>query len=324
MKVLVTGATGGLGYRTLEKLSQHPDIEHIIANGRTIKPSHYIEHPKIEYALGSLEDQQIVDKITHQVDAIIHTAALSSPWGKYNDFKMANVVTQDYLLQAAIKQNIQRFIYISSPSLYFNEKDRLDIKETDAFPPTFINAYAQTKFEAEQMVINSSIPYVILRPRALIGRGDTTIMPRLIRAHNEGKLKVIGNGQNLVDLTSLANAVDAIELALFTDEKGINQAYNITNGDPVLLWKTIEDVLQLLGQDLNKKKAPYGIVKLVAQLMEFKSRMTNFKEPALTVYGIGTLAKSFTMDITKAKDKLGYSPRISVDEAMQEFVNWYQ
>lgn len=79
-----------------------------------------------------------------------------------------------------------------------------------------------------------------------------------------------------------------------------------------------------MGQDLNKKKAPYGIVKLVAQLMEFKSRMTNFKEPALTVYGVGTLAKSFTMDITKAKDKLGYSPRISVDEAMQEFVNWYQ
>ena len=69
---------------------------------------------------------------------------------------------------------------------------------------------------------------------------------------------------------------------------------------------------------------PLGIVKLLARGMEWKSRRTNNKEPVLTVYGVGTLSKSFTMDITKAKKLLGYNPKVTIDEAIHEFVNWYK
>jgi 2-alkyl-3-oxoalkanoate reductase len=324
MKILITGATGGLGYRTLEQLIKHPQIEKIIATGRVIRPTHFVEHSKVNYELGDLENYNFVSKLIEQVDYIIHAAALSSPWGKYSAFEKANLFSMKNLINAAKKQNIKRFVYVSTPSLYFNGHDRFDVKESDELPKKFINAYSKTKHEAEIELEKSDIPYIILRPRALIGRGDTIIMPRLIRAFQERKLKIIGDGKNVVDLTSLANVADAIELSLFVGLAGINQIYNITNGEPVKLWETIEKVLSLLGHEMNKQKIPYPVVKMVSQIMELKAKLTNYNEPALTTYGVGILAKSLTMNIEKAKKLLGYMPRISTDEAIIEFVNWYK
>jgi nucleoside-diphosphate-sugar epimerase len=323
MRVLLTGSTGFLGYRALEKLSGNPAITHITAAGRTIKDTHYLNHPKIEYRLGDLCDSSYVNRITTNIDCLIHAAALSSPWGKYEAFRKANIITQDNCLKAAHKNGISRFIYISSPSIYFNEADRNFIKETAPLPLRFINDYAKTKYAAEIALTKMTIPYVILRPRAIIGRGDTVIMPRIIKAFEDGRLKIIGDGKNIVDLTSAINIAYAIELSLFCKEEALNQDYNITNDEPVLLWECIEIMLNRLGYTFPKKKLPYPLVKMVAAIMEIKSRITDNKEPSLTKYGVGTLAKSFTMDISKAKSLLNYTPLMNTAEAIDEFAGWH-
>jgi nucleoside-diphosphate-sugar epimerase len=322
MKILLTGATGFLGYRTLEKLIDIDSVAEIIATGRTLKDSHKVNHSKVNYKLGDLNMPQFINKLMNGVDCVIHVAALSSPWGKREAFVAANVTTQKNLIQAAKKNSIWRYIYISTPSMYFELNDKFNIKESDPLPRKYINAYAETKRLAEIELENAGIPYVILRPRALTGRGDTVIMPRLIRAYDEGRLKLIGDGENMADLTSVANVADAIVLALST-EKGINQTYNISNGAPVKLWDSIATVLDKLGKTPPSRRVPFGIVKIIAKVMEIKSKMTNMKEPALTVYGVGILAKSMTMDISKAKNLLGYQPNVTTEEAIEEFVNWY-
>ena len=323
MVILLTGATGFLGFRTLEKLIELPEVEKIIANGRTLKSTHTILHEKIEYVLGDLSDEvfvrNLVDKVTH----VIHAAALSSPWGNYDTFHNSNVLSQTNLINAVSKNQIQKFIYISTPSIYFNYGDRWNIKESDPLPKTFVNAYAATKRMAEIELENSALPYIILRPRALTGRGDTVIMPRLIKAFDEGKLKIIGSGKNIVDLTSVANVVDVILLSLKAEGKALNQTYNITNNEPVNLWDKIDLILNKLGKQLPKKKIPYFVVNLVAKIMELKSKLTNKKEPTLTKYGVGTLTKSLTMDISKAKNLLGYTPKMNTDQAIEEFTSWY-
>ena len=323
MKILLTGATGFLGFRTLEKLIHLDYVDSIIATGRQIKNTHFIEHSKVHYVLGELGNETFVDELVQQVDHIIHVAALSSPWGKSDQFHNANVITQENLIKSALKYTIDRIIYISTPSIYFELKDKFNIKESDKLPNKFINEYALTKRKAEILLEKSKIPYVILRPRALTGRGDTVIMPRLIRAYDEGKLRVIGNGENVVDLTSVSNVVDAIILGLKTSH-GINNTYNISNGNPVKLWNAISSVLHKLGKIPPTKKIPFQLVKVVSILMETKSRMTNMEEPVLTKYGVGTLAKSFTMDISKAKKLLGYEPKITIEEAIDEFIDWYK
>lgn len=324
MKIVLTGATGFLGYRTLEKLIQFDQVESIIATGRRLKSTHQLEHEKVSYILGDLVKQAFVDELLEDATHLIHAAALSSPWGKYAEFEKANLVSQRNLISAATKCNLKRFIFISTPSIYFESKDKFDIKESDPLPHRFVNAYAETKRLAELELEKSNIPFIILRPRALTGRGDTVIMPRLIRAHDEGRLKIIGNGENIADLTSVANVADAIWLSLNADQNALNEVYNISNGKPVNLWSSIADVLSKLGREPSVKKVPFRIVKFIAGMMELKSKMTNMKEPSLTKYGVGTLAKSLTMDISKARRLLKYEPKVSTEEAIDEFVKWHK
>lgn len=324
MNILLTGATGFLGYRTLERLISLDFITTVVATGRKMLPYRKIESKKVVYKLGNLEDAIFVDSLVQDVDIIIHTASLSSPWGKSSEFNLANIVTQKNILCAARKKAVKKIIYISSPSVYFDGTHRLLIKESDLLPTRFINEYARTKRQAEILLEDSLIPYIILRPRALIGRGDSIIMPRLIRAYDEGKLRIIGNGNNLVDLTSVDNAVEAIILSLNANGLTLNQIYNISNDEPVLLWKTIQNVLNALNKQMNNTRIPYNIAYLFAKFLELQSRLTHHKEPALTAYSVGTLGLSFTLDITKAKENLGYNPIVTTQQSIDEFVKWYK
>ena len=129
--------------------------------------------------------------------------------------------------------------------------------------------YAKTKRAAERIVQNSGI-HVILRPRALIGRGDTVILPRVIRAHAEGRLRRMGSQKNKVDLTPVSNVVDAICLGLNARPEGLNQIYNISNGDPELLWPLLDDVFDRLGLAPVEKDISLNVAKGIARLLEWQ------------------------------------------------------
>ncbi len=326
MKILLTGATGFLGYRTLERLVSLDYVTTVVATGRKLLPYRQIESNKVIYKLGNLEDIVFVDSLVQDIDIdiIINTASLSSPWGKPSEFILANIDTQTNILRVARKKGVKKIIYISSPSIYFDGTNRLLIKESDPLPKRFVNEYAKTKRQAEILLEDSLIPYIILRPRALIGRGDSIIMPRLIRAYDEGKLRVIGNGMNLADLTSVDNVVEAIILSINADNSALNQVYNISNDEPVLLWKSIQNVLNALEKQITKTRIPYPIAYYVAQFLELQSRLTNHKEPALTTYSVGTLGLSFTLDVNKAKESLGYNPTVTTQQSIDEFIKWYK
>ena len=322
--VLLTGATGFLGFRTLEVLVEQPDVKRVLATGRTLKAGMKVHSPKVEYQLGDLANADFVDSLTENITDIVHCAALCSPWGAFEEFYRVNVITQENLIAAAYRRNIKRFVYISTPAVYFNYKDRFEIKENEALPDKCVNHYATTKRVAEILLEKTNLDYIILRPRALTGRGDTVIMPRLIRAVKSGRLKIIGDGKNIVDITAVSNAVDAIMLGMRVKGDALRQTYNITNGEPVVIWDVIRLMLNMIGLNLENKKVPYKIVFLIAWFMEKWARWTGKRrEPIYTRYSISTLAKSFTMDISKAKELLGYTPRTSTMESINEFVQWY-
>ena len=323
--VIITGATGFLGGRLTSYLAEQGQAETLTVTGRNPAKADHFRTLGTRFLPGDLRNETFVQTLCDGATAIVHCAALSSAWGPYRTFYEHNMLTTKHLTRAAIENKVGRFVYISSPSIYATLSDRLMVREDDPLPRRFLNHYARTKFEAEELVktelSRADIPFVILRPRALIGAGDTVIMPRLIEANRVGRLRVIGNGQNLADLTGVSNVTRAIELALTADGDALNRTYNITNGEPVLLWEQIEQVFSDLGMTFSRKFLPYSVALLLGSLLE-KLPQRPGHEPALTRYTVSVLAHSMTLNISNARQYLGYEPTQTTADGLREFVEW--
>jgi nucleoside-diphosphate-sugar epimerase len=326
MKILVTGATGFLGFRLIQALKEQGHF--VIATGRNPAMAEKIRHLGIAFEAGSVENADFVAGISQGVEAVIHTAGLSSPWGKYADFYAANVQGTESVIAACKQNQIRRLVHVSTPSIYVEYRDREDVKESDPLPSKFANAYATTKFLAEERVraaAQEGLETIMIRPRALIGAGDTVILPRLLRAHKEGRLRIIGKGQNRVDLTAVSNVVDALILCLNAPTEALGEAYNITNGEPVKLWEFLQSAFERLGLTLDTRHLPYHLAFSLAAALESAATLDPaYKEPPLTRYTVCMLAKSQTLNIDKARTRLGYQPRQSLLDATTEFITWWK
>jgi len=282
----------------------------------------------VTYIRGDLGDTAFCDAITRGMEYIVHCAALSSPWGSYNEFERANVIATRNLTEAAIKNCVRRFVFIGTPSIYFNYADRFNVREEDPLPAKMVNWYAHTKLMSEHYVLgkcHEGIETLALRPRAIIGAGDTTIFPRLLKAHMNNKLRVIGNGQVICDLTCVNNVIHAVDAAMSAGDDALGRAYNITDGAPVKLWELINYVFSRLGYATVEKKVPFSLAASYASLMEWKYKNFNKGiEPPLTRFGIGVLGKSMTLNIDEAKHFLQYTPLQTTEEGIDEFISWFK
>ena len=330
MKVLITGATGFLGYRLSQRLSKKGYT--LTTTGRNPEMGERLKFLGTRFVPGSINDADHLHTLSQGQDAIVHTAGLSSPWGRYHDFHRTNTEGTEHIVNAALAQDVPRFVHISTPSIYVQNADCENIRESDPLPPQFVNAYAQTKYAAEQRVLVGAakgLEAVMLRPRALIGQGDTVIMPRLLRAHEMGRLRRIGNGHNRVDLTPVENVCQAIELALNlpSGSPALQEAYNISNGDPVNLWDTLAEAFQRLNLHLDTSRGvPFAVAYGMAAAMEAQAkRKKGYPEPPLTRYSVMMIGRSQTLNIDKARQRLGYDPEVSVNDAMNDFIEgWRQ
>ncbi len=325
--ILITGATGFVGGRMMEAFAQKFGHQQIVGTGRNPEVVAKWHAKGVVIEQGDLSEvaftQSLFEKYPFQ--AVIHVAAKSSPWGTYDSFYQSNVVATRNLLEAATKHQVRRLIYISTPSIYFNFTDRFGVKEDDPIDYKFVNAYTSTKYEAELLVREfaqkDNLFTVIFRPRAIVGRGDTVIIPRVLKAYEMGRLRIVGDGKNVADFTSVSNLCHAAILAMNADERCNGEIFNITDGDPQNLWDFILFLLKNKNLNTDLKRVPYPLAYSVAFLQEqFNGIFKPDTEPALTRYGIGILKYSLTMDISKAKQLLDYEPIMNPRESLLEFI----
>ena len=327
-KIVVTGAAGFLGGRTSKHLAQIFPNSTILATSRRDLRREELKNAGCDFVAGDLADPNFCSNILSGADSVIHCAALSSPWGAYSDFYLNNVVATQNLVFSAQNAGVSTFIQISTPSIYATSSSRFNISEDDPLPPKMINFYATTKLEAEKIVLNANseeFKTLALRPRGIIGAEDTVIFPRLMRAYEEGKLSIVGDGKNMSDFTCVRNLIEAIVLSLNAKNSAFGQAYNITDGQPLKFWDVIRYTFEKLEKPIDLKKIPKSFAITVASAMELWARLNPSKpEPILTKYSVGVLSNSLTLDISKAKEKLNYAPSMTTHEGIDEFINWYK
>ncbi|MGG1659128.1 NAD-dependent epimerase/dehydratase family protein [Brevibacillus sp. NRS-1366] len=324
-RVLVTGGTGFLGQKLAIRL--HDQGHEVTVLGRDQRIGHELQKKGIRFVQADVRDRDAMIEACRNQEIVHHAAAFSSPWGTFRDMYATNVSGTIHLIEGSMKFGIERLIHVSTPSIYFAFDDRQGIQESDLLPARFANTYAHTKYLAELEVDKaflSGLPTITIRPRALFGPGDNTILPRLIRANEKKYVPLIGGGKAVIDLTYIENVVDALLLCMDSPTHTLGHAYNITNGEPVTLIDILTRVFERLDMPLRTKELPYWQAYSAAWVLETASRtLLGNREPVLTRYSVGVLAKSQTLDITKAREALGYRPRVSITEGIDAFADWW-
>jgi nucleoside-diphosphate-sugar epimerase len=271
----------------------------------------------LKWDLQAPENAQLAGKT---FDVVVHLAALTRPWGPYQDFVTSNIDATEKLLKWMADRKIPRLIHISTPAIYYNGQNREGLTEDSPLPDIQKIAYAATKLEAEKIVVGSKfgIRYFILRPRAVVSPFDQTLLPRILRILEKGFFPAINGAQAKVDVTPSQSITHAIDLAMQQPDSNWNQIFNLTNDEPY----SIRALVDTIGRQRKIKFRWIGVsataLQSVAFLNEKMSSIFSTKEPAMTRYSIDLVSKSQTFDISRIKKNLGYKPQISVIEALEK------
>ena len=324
MKLIITGATGFVGRNLAERF--YADGFEVVALGRSLTVGKALQDQGIAFKPSDIRDKGQLMRTFCRCDCVIHCAAKSGPWGRYKDFHATNVVGTRNVMAASRDYGIPKVIFISTPSVYFTGEDRYDISEDDPLPAKQASNYSESKriSEIELAALQAEgIRSIVFRPRALIGRYDNTFGPRIIRMSEKGRIPMINGGKALVDIACMDNFVDAVGKALKAPDSAWNQTYNISNGAPITVARWFSQILDSFGKPFRAKPVPEGAAKMAAGVMEFMSYLPFVnREPPMTRFTVGYMAKSMTLNIHKARKLLGYEPEIGNREGFRRYADW--
>lgn len=330
MKIVITGGTGFLGRHIVWRLGEQG--HEVVFTGRDRVQADAVMHAMPAGASGPVhfcalehgypEAAERLLECAAGAQAIVHCAGLAAPWGSAAGFHAANVTSTQEVLAACRRHGVGKLVHISTPSIYFRFADCIGVREDDPLPPP-VNTYAYTKLQAEHLVLAAGLSQlVILRPRAIFGPWDNTLLPRLLRIVQSGRAPLLRGGRALLDLSYVDNVVDAVLLSLRDGCPG--GAYNISNGEPIAAAELFARLAQSLRLPILAVHRPYAIADIAARALEAWARLASGKEPLITRYSLGTIAFSQTLDLTRATSQLGYAPRIGLEQAIARTAAWWK
>jgi nucleoside-diphosphate-sugar epimerase len=323
---VVTGAGGFLGRRITELLCDRGEAVRVLVR----QP-----HPDLE-ALGAtpiildIRDASAVHSALRDADVVFHVAAKTGPWGAAAEFRSVNVGGTRNVLDAARAGSVRRLVFTSTPSVVGYARDVENGGPDLPYAAVHESAYSQSKAEAERLVLaasGTSLRTVAVRPHLVIGPGDRRMMPLVVRRAATGRLRIIGDGRNRVDLTDVDNAawahLDAADALEVPEAPCAGRAYFISNGEPVLLWEWLNRVLAALGVPPVTRSLPLRTARLAAVAVEqIWGAFHLAGEPPITAFLAGALARSHWYDLAPARRDLGYHVRVSMEEATRRTLAW--
>jgi nucleoside-diphosphate-sugar epimerase len=308
--VLVTGGGGFLGQAIVERCLLRGYTVRVA--GRRPLPKSIAD--KVDFRQGNLVNQKFVQNIVEGCDYIFHVAAKAGICGKWEDYVESNITATHHLITAARVFEVKAFVYTSTPSVVFTGESFNGANESLPYGKNWLCAYAETKATAEKIVLKAASPHLLvcaLRPHLIWGPGDHHLFPRILASARKGKLKIIGDGKNKVDVTHVDTAANvhlqALDALLAGRANG--KSYFISQGKPVKLWEFINRLL--IGADIPPVTQKISLKSATFLGGFFETLWTIFRlkgEPPLTRFVAVEMAKDHWFDVSAAQKDLGLKP----------------
>ncbi len=299
MKYVVTGGAGFIGSNIVKKLVTRGDDVTVIDNLNTGNEDNLLTvRNKIDFVKDSIENIDLLEKETKNVDGVFHQAALASvqdSYSKPDEYHNVNVNGTENILKLAIKNNF-KIVYASSSSVYGNP-ERIPIKEEDSKNP--INPYAETKLKKEELAIKYSemgVKVIGLRYFNVFGKGQSkeyagVLKLFLERIRDKMPPKVNGDGTQFRDFVYVEDVADANIMSM--DSEINHEFFNVGTNTSISILDLAKTVIKYSGLSIEPI---FG--------------------PALK----GDVQRTMA-DINLIKDKIGWIPTVTLEEWIKGIIS---
>ncbi len=334
LKVLITGANGFVGTNLTDYLADDTNLT-VYAMVRPKAPVNFLHDleqsderklkKRFHIVEANIKDPEAIEKVVQEMDVIVHLAGKVSDWGERDDFFKFNVDGTRLLLNAASKQGVKRFIFLSSLTVHGLTGHHFDDESTPRDVANF--PYGESKRTAEDLVYDwaERAPDRLaasVRPGYIIyGPHDINSYITALDGILTRKFGYVNNGKSLISYIYVKNLCYGIKQLIFAEH--IHGAYNILDGN--MTWKDWVDKWTKIAKiKAIKLNAPYFLVAIVAGIMEGVFKLFKAKNsPILNLYRIGVPRRDLAFTDTKMKTEIGYEPQFSLEEGQKKTLEYY-
>ena len=312
INLLVTGGAGFIGSNLVEKFldDDRVDLVRVVDDLSTGYYENILEfkgHPKFEFLQGDICDTGVCAEAMDGINKVTHQAALGSvprsieKPSRTNEVNVGGTVN---ILHAAQKAGVDRIVLAFSSSTYGDSPELPKVEDRIGRP---LSPYAASKYAAELyadvFARTYGLDYVGLRyfnifgPRQNADNPYAAVIPIFCKAFIEDQQpRINGDGSTSRDFTFVENALQANELALFTQDKSaLNQVYNVACGEQVSLNEMVDMLRQITGKNIQSAYGPERIGDV----------------------------KHSKAAITKIQQRLGYEPKVRMYEGLERVFQYY-
>lgn len=297
MRIAVTGAAGFVGSAVVAAARARGwEVHPLVRRPGGARRQHPADVPERVWDIttGPLPDPPAVD-------AVVHAAAAVTDWGDPARAWAANLHGTRHV--AATFPGV-RLVHVSTSSVYDPSVPTVDAPESAGPAARHLTAYGASKAAAERLLAGRP-DTVVLRPHAVYGPGDPTLLPRVLGAVRGRTLVVAGDGRARHTLT----AVGTLAAAALLGCTGPPGTYNVGDAAPVTLDDALGALLAARGLDVTVRHLPLGVARALAGAAEEVYRGLRRPEPPrLTRYAVSQLGVERTLDLTAARSRLGLDP----------------
>lgn len=323
MNVFLTGGSGYIGRNLIEALVARGDTVRALA--RSAAAAEAVSSRGATVVDGDVLDESVMVEAIRGCDLVVHSAALLSGLRDESAFFRTNVAGTDAVLRAAERAGVSRLVHVSTEAVLADGRPLQNVDETAPYPARHIRPYGITKAIAEQHVVAANserLSTIVVRPRFVWGRDDSTLLPRFVAAARSGQLMWFGGGRYRTSTTHVANAVAGLIAAAERGRGG--EIYFVTDGEPVVFREFISAMLATQDVAAPTRSVPVFVVRGVAGAMSGWAALTRSRhEPLLTPAALALVAQEMTVSDAKARRELGYVPVVSVVDGLAELRTRY-
>lgn len=312
-RVFVTGATGFIGGHLARRL--HAAGAYVLALERTPGKGELLDELGIEIVRGDITDtNRMREFVARDVEIVMHIAA----WMRgvsTREADVVNVAATRALAEASAEMGVTRFVYTSSIAVY-GLQGNVDVDETTPVAP-FGDPYADSKIRAEEALHEVGqrigLPYVIVRPGMVYGPGSSGWTRRIALWAKRGRIPWIEGGQGSAFPCYIDNLIDLLLLcAIHTNAVG--EIFNGVDDGPVTLAEFLGGYMQMVPTT--------RAIRLPCWLVHVAARVADPFVPLKLPYVVSQMCGKGQVTNQKAKDLLGWSPEVSLEEGLRLSEQW--